>query len=73
MPTGERPAGICGLGATGGFMRELFVSWLPVGRPPSVDASEGVRDEGVMMLTEVGGGEVVLLLMGGGEVMVGGL
>lgn len=52
-------------------MRELL-SWLP-GRPPSVEASEGVRDEGVVMLTEEGGGEEVLLLMGGGEVIVGGL
>lgn len=53
-------------------MSEL-VSWLP-GRPPSLEASEGGRDEGVMMLTEEGSGEeVVLLLLGGGEVMVGGL
>lgn len=53
-------------------MMELL-SWFP-GRPPSLEVSDGVRDEGVMMLTEEGGGEVaVLLLLGGGEVMVGGL
>lgn len=52
-------------------MRELL-SWLP-GRLPSLEASEGGRDEGVMMLTEEGSGEDVLLLLGGGEVMVGGL
>lgn len=52
-------------------MRELF-SWLP-GRPPSLESSEGGLEEGVMMLTDEGGGEEVLLLCGVGEVMVGGL
>lgn len=60
-----------GLGATWGLMSELF-SWL-LGRHPSLEANEGVRDEGVMMLMEEGGSDEVLLLMGGGEVMVGAL
>lgn len=48
------------------------LSWLP-SRLPSLASNEGVRDDGVMMLTEGGAGEVVLLLLGGGEVMVGEL
>ncbi|TNN70466.1 hypothetical protein EYF80_019343 [Liparis tanakae] len=68
-----RPAGpvaVCGRGATGGLTGEPW-SWLP-GRPPSLEASEGGRDEGLMMLTEGRVGEEVWWwLLGGGEVMVG--
>jgi len=46
------------------------LSWFP-GREPSLEASEGGRDEGVMMLTEERAGEEVWLLLGGEEVMVG--
>lgn len=72
MLAGGGPMGICGRGAMGGLIMVLF-AWLP-GRPPSLDVSEDVRDAEVMILTEGGAGEeVVLLLLGGGEVMVGEL